>query len=56
MKIVVYYLALMVVLALSFAIQLVSPAWGYALGILGVIITFTVAVNELAKEAKNDRN
>ena len=56
MKLVVYYLALMVVLALSFAIQLVSPSWGYALGILGVIVTLTVAVNELAKEAKNDRN
>ena len=55
-KLVVYYLALMVVLVLSFALQLLSPSWGYALGILGVIITFTVAVNELAKEAKNDRN
>jgi hypothetical protein len=51
-KIVVYYLVLMVVLILSFALQLLSPAWGYTLGILGVIITFTVAVNELAKEIR----
>lgn len=52
MKLVVYYLALMVVLILSFALQLLSPAWGYTLGILGVIITFSVAVNELAKEVR----
>jgi hypothetical protein len=54
-KIVVYYSALMVVLLLSFAIQLLNPAWGYAVGILGVIITLTVALAELAKEVKNDR-
>jgi hypothetical protein len=55
-KIVVYYSALMVVVILSFAIQSLNPAWGLALGILGVIITLTVALAELAKEVKNDRN
>jgi hypothetical protein len=55
-KIVVYYSALMVVLILSFALQLLNPAWGYAMGIIGVIITLTVALAELAKEVKNDRN
>jgi hypothetical protein len=55
-KIVVYYSALMVVVILSFALQLLNPAWGFALGILGVIITLTVALAELAKEVKNDRN
>jgi hypothetical protein len=55
-KIVVYYSALMVVVILSFALQLLSQAWGLALGILGVIITLTVALAEIAKEVKNDRN
>ena len=50
MKILVYYLALMVVLILSFALQSLNQTWGHAMGIIGVVITFGVAVNELSKE------
>ena len=56
MKIVAYYSALMVVVILSFVLQSLNPTWGLALGILGVIITLTVALAEVAKEVKNDRN
>jgi len=52
MKLFAYYVALMIVLILSWNLQEVNQAWGYLLGITGVVICFILALNELTKEIK----
>jgi hypothetical protein len=52
MKLFAYYVALMIVLILSWNLQELNQAWGYLLGLTGVVITFTLAINELSKEIK----
>jgi hypothetical protein len=51
-KLFAYYVALMIVLILSWNLQSLNQAWGYFLGLTGVVITFTLAINELSKEIK----
>ena len=50
-KIFIYFVALSVVLLLSWQIQAIHLGWGYTLGLAGLIVAFFVAVNELAKES-----
>jgi hypothetical protein len=52
MKIFAYYVALMIVLILSWNLQELNQAWGYLLGLTGVVICFGLAINELSKEVK----
>jgi hypothetical protein len=52
MKIFAYYVALMIVLILSWNLQELNQAWGYLLGLTGIIICFGLALNELTKEVK----
>ena len=49
-KILLYFIALMLVLVISWAIQDIHLGWGYTLGILGVLIAYFVAVNAIAKK------
>jgi hypothetical protein len=51
-KLFTYYVALMIVLILSWHLQEMNQAWGYMLGITGVVIAFTLALNELSKGLK----
>ena len=49
-KILLYFIALMLVLVISWAIQDIHLGWGYTLGILGVLTAYFVAVNAIAKK------
>jgi hypothetical protein len=49
-KIVLYFIALMLVLLISWAIQDIHIGWGYTLGMLGILTAFFVAVNSIAKK------
>jgi hypothetical protein len=52
MKIVLYFIALSVVLLVSWQIQEIHLGWGYTLGMLGVLIAFFVAINSLTKGSR----
>jgi uncharacterized membrane protein YccC len=49
-KIVLYLIALMLVLFISWAIQDIHLGWGYTLGMLGILTAYFVAVNAIAKK------
>jgi hypothetical protein len=49
-KIVLYLIALMLVLVISWAIQDIHLGWGYTLGMLGILTAYFVAVNAIAKK------
>jgi uncharacterized membrane protein YccC len=49
-KIVLYFIALMLLLIISWAIQDIHLGWGYTLGILGILVAYLVAVNAIAKK------
>ena len=52
MKLFAYYVALMIVLILSWSLQNINQGWGYLLGMTGVVIVFVLGLNELTKEIK----
>ena len=52
MKLFAYYVALMIVMILSWNLQNLNQAWGYLFGLIGIVICFTLALNELTKEVK----
>jgi uncharacterized membrane protein YccC len=52
-KIVLYFIALMLLLIISWAIQDIHLGWGYTLGILGILVAYSVAVNAIAKKTNN---
>ena len=49
MKLFAYYVALMIVLILSWNLQNINQGWGYLLGMTGVVIVFVLGLNELTK-------
>jgi hypothetical protein len=49
-KIVLYFLALTLVLLISWAIQDIHLGWGYTVGMLGILAAYFVAVNAIAKK------
>jgi hypothetical protein len=49
-KIVLYFIALMLVLVISWVIQDIHLGWGYTLGMLGILTAYFVAVNAIAKK------
>jgi uncharacterized membrane protein YccC len=49
-KIVLYFIALMLVLLISWAIQDIHLGWGYTLGMLGVLVAYFVGVTAIAKK------
>jgi hypothetical protein len=51
-KMFVYFIAVSVVLLLSWQIQTVHLGWGYTLGLIGLLAAFLVAVNALTKDSR----
>jgi hypothetical protein len=49
-KVMLYFIALTLVLLISWVIQDIHIGWGYTLGILGILIAYFVAVNSIAKK------
>jgi hypothetical protein len=49
-KIMLYFVALTLVLIISWAIQDIHVGWGYTLGILGVLVAYFVGVKAIAKK------
>lgn len=49
-KIMLYFIALMLVLIISWVIQDIHIGWGYTLGILGVLVAYLVGLNEITKK------
>lgn len=51
-KMFVYFIALSVVLLLSWQVQTVHLGLGYTLGLIGLLVAFFVAVNALTKDSR----
>jgi hypothetical protein len=51
-KMFVYFIALFVVLLLSWQIQAVHLGMGYTLGLIGLLVAFFVAINALTKDSR----
>jgi hypothetical protein len=51
-KMFVYFIALFVVLLLSWQIQAVHLGLGYTLGLVGLLVAFFVAINALTKDSR----
>ena len=48
-KIMLYFIALMLVLVISWAIQDIHLGWGYTVGMIGVLVAYFVAITAIAK-------
>jgi hypothetical protein len=51
-KMFVYFIALSVVLLLSWQVQAVHLGLGYTLGLIGLLVAFFVAINALTKDSR----
>jgi len=49
-KIMLYFIALTLVLVISWAIQDIHLGWGYTLGTLGILIAYFVAISALTRK------
>jgi hypothetical protein len=48
-KIMLYFIAVVLVLIISWAIQDIHVGWGYTVGVMGVLVAYFVAISALAK-------
>ena len=51
-KVVLYFIALFIVLLVSWQVQTVHLGWGYTLGLIGILVAFFVAVNSVTKGSR----
>lgn len=50
--IILYIFALTGIMLLSWEIQEIHLVWGYAIGVLGLLVAFFVAINSLTKDTR----